>query len=180
MNLPFVPRWPVVPIWLRLAIGAAALVLVGWLWSQVRVVTAQRDTARAETEQVKAASEATVANFRAATARAKADDIAHARHVERRYAAANEETTRELTTRLADARALTDRYIRLHPAAAAPADRGGGGDADLPRTADAAGAADRAGEATIVPGPDLRICTENTVKAEGWREWWGRVRAATR
>jgi len=44
----------------------------------------------------------------------------------------------------------------------------------VPEAADAAGGADRA-RAQAILADDLSICSENTVKAAGWLDWWKRL-----
>ena len=152
------------------AIGAAALLT---LIVCLVLLTRQRDEARAALVVEQAAHARTVADVKAATAKAHAEDLAHARAVEARNAAIAQETQDDLTTRLAAARADADRFAaRLRAQAGA----GGGGehDAGMSVAAAATGGADGAGEEAVV---DARVCAENTVKAEGWREWWLRVSA---
>lgn len=147
-------------------IGALALIMA--------LLTYQLDRARDALAAEKAAHAQTVAGYRLAAEKARADDLAHARATEQRYAAIAQETQDDLTARLAAARADADRYAaRLREAARA--DQGGVSRADLPVAAEPASRADGAGEATELD--DARACAEAVTKAEGWREWWGRVSA---
>lgn len=120
---------------------------------------------------------------REARARAKAQDLQHARAVERRDLEIMKETQDVLSTRLASELRRADDYARRLRAAteggSSQADPGGGGAADLPAPADAAGDPPRTGEAALLDD-DVRICTTNTVKAEGWGEYWLELFSAPR
>lgn len=114
------------------------------------------------------------------TAEAKAADLTRARDIEARNLTIMKELQDALSAKLAAELRRADDYARRlrQQAGATRADPGRGGTADLSAPADTAGAPDRAGEAAIVD--DVRICTENTVKAEGWAEFWARVFADPR
>jgi hypothetical protein len=116
-----------------------------------------------------------IREVRAARARALAEDLAHARAIEARDATTTKEHQDALSRKLADALRRADDYARRLRAGAgigAGADSGGSGAADLPATADAAGAAAGAGGAAQLDAADIRICTRNTVIAEGWAQYW--------
>lgn len=128
----------------------------------------------------KAAFTATVANFRAATAQAQAADQAHARDVEHRDAGISQEAQNDLTKQRDDAVARAADYARRLRAGTAESPVGGGSATGLPVPAGAAGAADGAGATAVVPAADLTVCAENSVKAQGWPDWWRKVSAAPR
>jgi len=152
------------------AIGfAAALLLAVGILS----LTRQRDAARAGWEAEKQAHAQTVAGYRTAAEKARADDLAHARDTEQRYAAIAQERQDDLTKRLAAARADADRYAASLRSAASTANPGGGDKPGMPVAATAASGADRAGDATELD--DARACAEAVTKAEGWQEWWASV-----
>jgi hypothetical protein len=115
------------------------------------------------------------------TAEAKTADLNHARAVEARDIEIMKEQQDALTTKLAAELRRADDYARRlrSQAGATGSDPGRGGAAGVSAIADAAGAPDRAGQAALLDG-DIRICTENTVKAEGWAEFWARVFADPR
>lgn len=116
---------------------------------------------------------------RLATARATAADLARIRVVETRYARITQETSIALVPRLAAARADAAAYarrVRVAAGVAAAADSGRGREPDLPEPTLAAGRVAASGGAAVLDA-DLRICATNTVLAESWREWWGRVTA---
>ena len=121
---------------------------------------------------------ATIANVRAATAQAQAEDLAHKQAVEAADTKIAQEKTDDLEKQLADARAAVAVYSRLH--AASPADPGRGGTADMPGAADAPGAPDAAGGQALVPVSDLAVCADATVKAQGWQDWYRAVAEVAR
>lgn len=148
---------------------AAASVVNGW-----------PDTKRLRVEQLPAQIQLYGKAFdqvRTAAATAKADDLQFARDVETRAARIAQEQTHDINAKLVEARRLAAdraRALRLRAereGRAAAADRGGGGDADLSAPANATRDPAGAGAAAELD-EDLEIAAENTVKAEGWREYW--------
>ena len=119
-----------------------------------------------------AALSGTIANMKAASAKAAADNIAHVQAVETRDEQIRQEQTNALSIQITDARAAAARYAGLHHPAA---DQGHAGNGALPQAADTAGAVAGAGAEAVVPAADLDICAENTAKAQGWLEWWAKV-----
>lgn len=116
--------------------------------------------------------------IREARARAQAQDLQHARTIEARDLKITMEKQDAITTRLAAELRRADDYARGVRAAregsAGDLDPGRSGAAHLPATADAAGNPARAGAAALLDD-DVRICTTNTVKAEGWSDYWREV-----
>lgn len=121
---------------------------------------------------------ATIANVRTATAKAQADDLAHKRAVETQDAKIAQEKTDALEKQLADARAAVADYVRMHAAPAA--DSSGSRTAAVSFTPAAASASAGAGSQALVPVSDLSICADNSVKAQGWIDWWKAVVEAAR
>ena len=150
--------------WIALALAVLALVLgierCGY--------TRGRHSRDAEV----AALTGTIANMKAASAKAAADNIAHVQAVETRDEQIRQEQTNALSTQITDARAAAARYASMHHPAA---DQGHAGDGRVPQAADAAGAVAGASAEAVVPAADLDICAENTVKAQGWWDWWAKV-----
>lgn len=142
---------------------AALAVLAVWYWERDRHADAREAEARAEMQVIIDAKEA-------ARQAAITESL--------RLAALNAETTRkadaDVTRNLAQERVGADAFIarggvRQCPPARAhtPApDQGAGIDAG----AGALPVMDDVPVVTVLP-EDVRICTENTVKARAWREW---------
>lgn len=129
--------------------------------------TLDHRTAALKAEQAAHAQD--IADVRAATAKAQADDLMHARAVETRQAKISQEIQDDLTSRLASARADAARYAeRLR--AASQAHPGSVAATDMPGLPDAPSGAAGAGQDAIVD--DAAICAENSVKAQGWQDWY--------
>jgi hypothetical protein len=149
--IPPIPR-----LYAAISVGALILALViGLLLTRARLDTEKQG--RALDRQAVATAQA----------EARAADLQHARDIEAAQTKVREEVSRDLETKLASARAAADDYARRLRNSAA---QGGGNRAGLPEAADAPGAPAGAGEASLVD--DLRTCSDNTVKAESWRDWW--------
>lgn len=122
---------------------------------------------------------------RLAAQTARADGEAEARAVETRDIKIMQEHQDALSRKLAAELRRADDYARRLRAAreggSAGADPGRAGEAGgAAAGADAAGGADRAGRASLLDDEDIRICTANTVKAEGWQDWYGQTFALPR
>ena len=128
----------------------------------------------AKTRDALAALDATKSNYKTAQAQAQADNLSRVREIERANAAKTQEIQSDLETQLADARVAGAGYaerLRLAREAVARA----AGAAGMPVKGDPASvAADARGEADLAE--NIRICSENTVKAEGWQHWWDGVK----
>lgn len=145
------------------------------------IVAAQR--VLTERDAAKTALTVTTANYRLATTKAQAADLAHARAVEARDALTTGRMQHDLETQLAGARADADRHARslradTAAAAAAGTDRGSSGAAGVPGPANAAGGAAGARAATELD--DSRACAAGVTLAEGWQRWWAEVTVAPR
>lgn len=124
-----------------------------------------------------------IRDARAARARALAQDLAHARDIEARDATITKEHQDALSRKLADALRRADDYareLRARAAGSAGAGTGGGRAADLPAAAGASGAAAGAGGTAELDADDIRICTRNSVIAEGWADYWAAAFAEPR
>lgn len=124
-----------------------------------------------------------IRDTRAASQRAKAEDLSHARAIETRDLEIMKETQDALTKKLANELRRADDYaLRLRAATdrATTGRSGGSGESDVPATADASGTLARTSPAPFMDESDIRICTTNTVKTEGWREFWAEVFATPR
>ncbi|WP_420137309.1 hypothetical protein [Sphingomonas sp.] len=132
-------------------------------------------------ERATATLNLTAARIRAARAQALAEDLANARRVEAAQAQASQETANALELELAAARAAAADYARrLRDGLQAEASGSGSVAASDGRHADAAGTADSSGRMSIMDEEDLRICSENTVKALAWPVWWVKISAIPR
>jgi len=147
--------------WLRIIV-AALCVLSAFLWWQGNRAANARDDALTALQAEKTAHQQTVANYRAAAAKAMAEAEANKVRVETRYVEIENEADKNIRAQLAAAIA----GLR----AKAGADSGGSREIDLPSLADPAVDPDGAGQAAIMD--DLESCTANTVKAEGWQDWY--------
>lgn len=112
----------------------------------------------------------------AKTAKAQADDAAHAARVERDQTQVQTETNDAIRNRIAAARAHAGR-VRGESCQADPGGRGGPA---VPGAANAASGAAGESHAAELPASDRMICAEAVVKAEGWIEWWRAVQAVPR
>lgn len=122
---------------------------------------------------------------RLAAQTARADGEAEARAVETRDIKIMKEHQDALSRKLAAELRRADDYARRLRAAregsAGGADPGRAGEAGGPAArADTTGGADGAGGAPLLDEEDIRICTANTVKAEGWQDWYGETFAQPR
>jgi hypothetical protein len=128
---------------------------------------------------------ALIADTKAATARAQAEDTAHAAAIEREQAAITEEIRNDFQDKLALALGRADDYARrnavlLRDAAQAGADQGSGGAAYLPALADAPGGADGATDLAVLPVADLHACATAVTVAGAWQDWWRGMAAVER
>jgi hypothetical protein len=124
----------------------------------------------------------TTERLKRARAVAEAADQANARRVEGAQATITLEEVDALQHNLDTARALAAAYARRlrDQAAGGATTGGGGGPAGQPQAARSAAGAAGAGALSVVDEDDLLICTENTVKAQGWVTWWKKVSAIPR
>ena len=155
-------------------LGSGMIAIGLWLWIDHRGY--QRGFHDRDAEV--AALNLTISNVHTAAEKARADDLAHAKAVEAQQSAITQEASRDLEQKLADARRIADDYARRLQSATPQADPGRGGAEDLPRAPDTSGSAPGAGVDPLLD--DLRICSENTVKAQAWLDWWNRQGAVSR
>lgn len=144
---------------------SAIALLIAALIATATVLSLRIESRTAERDAEHAAHAATVANYRAAAEKAKADDLAHARAVEARDAANAERIAREYETRLADRDA---RYERLRATAAAYSSRRA--EPGVPEDADAACLAYAAARCDELPAK-MKAAQDNTDKLVALQEW---------
>lgn len=114
------------------------------------------------------------ANYTKAATEARLKATEAARQKELQNAKISEETQNVLSVKLENARAIANDYarrLRNNGAAAARSGR----QADPGGTSTAARDPVGAGEGTVISVADLQICTENTVKAQGWQDWYRQI-----
>lgn len=145
----------------RLLTGAGVLALVGlliWLYAGARY---------------EAGRMAERAAWQAKAVQTTIDDLAARGKIDNARAAATEESAHDLEAKMAGALARA----AARPAGLRDATPATGVEPDLSRPADAAGAADGAGQAAPVAADDNRACAEAVTKAQGWQDWWRAVSA---
>ena len=128
-----------------------------------RATLADRTQKLAETN---AAFMATIANYRAATELARAQDAANAARVKVEQEAISKEITDDYQSRLADARALADRLRR-----ATQANPGSGGNASVPETGATASSIDGAAEGDGLSIVERLIATEQSIQLAALQDW---------
>lgn len=152
---------------------AAGLVLIvaAYLWAYDRGAKSR--------EPEIAALRLTIANVRAKTAQAQADDALHARTVEIAQDTKTQEIANGLQARMDAANAMAASYAKRVRDDAQAAAGGGSGAAHLPGSANAASGTVEARAAALLD-EDAVICSTNTVLLDGWRDWWLRQAAIQR
>ena len=154
---------------LKLALGiAAAMALLLLIHDRNR----WKSAAELRQQQVlaeKAAHSATAANYRAAAAQAREADAANSARVRAEQARINERTAHDFESRIAAARAASDR-LRSH-AAASGADPGAGGTADLPRLSASAGSPVETARHDGLPDTERLIATEQAIQLDELIKW---------
>jgi hypothetical protein len=111
---------------------------------------------------------ATVADYRAAAAAARADDLANAQRVAAEQHAINQRTSNEFEARLADARARAE---RLRWSSEAAADPGARPDAAVPSLPASAGRTDQAPGENGLPPADALTATEQAIQLDELIQW---------
>lgn len=117
-----------------------------------------------------------LANIKAASLKAIADNITDVRAKEGDAATITENKQHDLESQLADARASAAAYassVRRCPTAANP---GSNSNAKGGPATSAPGSTNGAGAVPILDDSDLQICSAAVVKARGWQDWYGQLR----
>ena len=154
---------------LKLAIGIAFALALALL---VNDRNRWKSTAALRQQQVaaeKAAHSATVANYRAAAAQARAADAANAARVRIEQARINERTANDYEIRIAAARARADE-LRRHAQSAAT-DGGSGGAAAVPALPASSGSASEATREIGLPDAGRLIATEQAIQLDELIAW---------
>jgi len=121
----------------------------------------------------KAAFEGTVANWRAATAAAKAADIAHKTAVE----TSHNQTTKDMNDAITQRRDAARAIVRRVHTGQTGTNPGSGTGTPVPSPTNTASSPNGAGESAELSEADKLICADNTVKAQGWPAWWKSITA---
>lgn len=157
--------------WLRIVI-AVLCVLSAVLWFNGHRAANDRDKALAGWKSEISAHKQTVANYRAASQAATDAAGANKVRVETKYVEIENAQDKDIRARLAAALGK----LRSRKTAT---DTSGAGAASMPFTPAAAVDPDRASGRAIMDD-DAIICTANTIKAQGWLDWYEQVRAVER
>ena len=151
--------------------GLAALLLLGCGVQELRVRGLKSDLqeSRREVRDEKAAHKLTIANVRAAAEKARADDAAHARRVERDQNSVSEEVSRDYQDQLVD---LRRRYHALRVRLGkTPANPGGAGGEAVPGLPGSSPGPDGAAGQDGLPAEDALIASEIALRLKALQEW---------
>jgi hypothetical protein len=158
--------------WIRLwREGAIGLLLLALAWTSFGKLSAERKQARLSGELAAALHriEGERAAIRAATAIARAEDIAHAARVDRERTNISLEVDRDYQEQLADLRRRHD-ALRLRSAPPG-ADRSGGGTAPMPGIPDAARGPDGAAGEARLSASDALIASQQALQLKALQDW---------
>lgn len=165
---------------LKLAGGAIVLLVIACGFLALNLAWEKTHSAKLQTAVVECGK--TLENERQAvrdkTALAKAQDAEHAAKVEASDTKIQMGKNDAIQKRRAAGR--DGELDRLRRARAAKTDSSGRRDETMSVATEAAGGVDGEGEASDVLQSDNLICIDNTIKLEGWIEWWTEVEAITR
>lgn len=114
--------------------------------------------------------------WQAKTAAATLSDQKHASTVETAQTAVTQESTDDLKAKLVDALARA----AARPRRVCYSAQTSGGVPNMPSAADAASGPPGASPAAVLDVADDEACAVNTVKAEGWLDWWTKEAAIPR
>ena len=156
--------------WLRLVVAGLAI-LSAVLWFRGNDYRSQADDAREGWQAEITAHKQTEANYREASAAALAAAQANKVRVETKYVEIENAQDKDIRARLAAA--LDSLRARAATANPGSPDRVGLPGATVPAV-DPAGA----GQDTVMD--DALICTENSVKAQGWQDWYAEAASVAR
>lgn len=151
--------------------GSIALLLLACGAQQLRVGGLKLDLqeSRQQVRDEKAAHRLTVAKVRAAAEKARADDAAHARRVERDQNIISEEVSRDYQDQLAD---LRRRYHALRvQLGKSPANPGGGGGAPVSGLPGPSGGSDGAAGQDGLPAEDALIASDIALRLKALQLW---------
>ena len=151
--------------------GMIALLLLACGAQELRVRGLRSDLqeARQQVRDEKAAHELTIANVRAAAEKARADDAAHARRVERDQNHVSEEVSRDYQDQLVDLRRRYDALrVRLGKT---PADPGSAEGEAVPGLSGPSPGSDGAAGQDGLPAEDALIASEIALRLKALQDW---------
>jgi len=153
----------------REAIIALLVLACGAQLLRVRGLKSDLQEARQQTRDEKAAHTLTIANVRAAAEKARADDAAHARRVERDQNNVSTEVSRDYQEQLVD---LRRRYHALRMRLGkTPADPGGAGVEAVPGLPGSAARPDGAAGQDGLPAEDALTASEIALRLQALQDW---------
>ena len=146
-------------------LGIATLALVAGLGVQNRLLTSQRDSARAAMTQARTSHEADLASIRAAQALVNARHLAAITAMKTDYRRRQDDADRQTDSLRAT---YHNRVLRIAPARADPADRTAATmpGASPPKSADRSG-----GDTLLLARSDALICATNTARLQAAHAW---------
>lgn len=154
-------------------LSVVLLIAVGVLWLSLGATQRKLEKCRNDKAAVTASYLQFQEDVKAKTEFARQQDAANKARVEADQSRIAMENDSEIRARIA---AAVDRVRR----GAAANDRGGGGNQAMPGATEAASNPARTSPNALMDATDGIVCSENTVKAEGWQDWWREVSAIPR
>jgi hypothetical protein len=163
--MPIAAIWAVLSKlpWKYIGIFLAALSLTLLVWRAPWAEHRQK----AKDAAVITALQGTITNMKAASATAKANNVAHVETVETKQDQVTKDHENDYPQLLADARSALATYKRLHPATA----QGDAGRNSVSQVPDTTGKPDAADPQAVVSGADLDACAKDYVIAVGLQAW---------
>ncbi len=146
-------------------LGIAALALIAGLGLQNRLLTSQRDSARAQLAQERAVHEADLASIRATQALVNARHLADITAMKTDYRRRQDDANRQTDSLRA---AYHNRVLRITPARADPAGRAA---LAMPGARPAQSPDRSSGDTLLLARSDALICATNTARLEAAHEW---------
>lgn len=154
----------------KIAAGIAGFLLVSTIALGIGLVVTRTTlhTRTVELQAEKAAHEADIQKWAAATATAQLQDQQHSDAVKAAQDKITTENSNALDTKLSDAHAAVADFVRKQAAD----DKRGSSASNLPAASDATGKTAAADQSAVVSVDDLNACAEAVTIAQGWQDWW--------
>lgn len=165
------------PLGAKIGIGASLILLLLLSVQTARLSASQHHSKKVETQLVEcqANHKQFVADTVAKTAEAQRLDAEHKAQVEAAQEQVRSENDAQIRQRIAAAVAA----VRVRNASAQN-HSGGSGAKNLPSTGQTAVGFNGTSEIALMDEDDQSICSENTVKAQGWKDWNEAVQSISR
>lgn len=151
--------------WKYIGAALAAIGLAFLLWQAPWAYRRGQHSRDAEV----AALNGTIANMKAASAKALADNEAYVARINGLQDQITKDRNDDQPKQIAAGNAAIAEYVRLHPAP--KAHPGGTGQDHAPGVPDAPGQPDAPADQAVVPVADLNACNEAWVTATGLQDW---------